>query len=89
MKKINKVFNMISLSILLLMCIGIGGTYLSDYLVEINWFGDGSEVYVNQFGKETVEWGARHYWYNWGLTFLFVSTVLRAVWIIAAIISND
>ena len=40
MKKVNKIFNAITISLLILIGIGILGTYLSDYLVRINWFGD-------------------------------------------------
>ena len=86
-KKVHKVFNVITISILLLMLIGIGGTYLSDYLVSINWFGD-SEPYETQWGT-SVDWGARHHWYNWGLGFLFMSALCRSIAHVIAVIDHE
>ena len=36
----NKIFNIITIYIIGLLIIGITGTYLSDYLNDVNWFGD-------------------------------------------------
>ena len=58
MSKINKAFNSISITIIITFIVAILGTYLSDYLIKINWFGD--TYYTNG----AVKWGARHYWYN-------------------------
>lgn len=87
MKKINKVFTTITISILVLSLIGIFGTYLSDYLIEINWFGD-SKPYKTSCGNR-VDWGARHYWYNWGVSLLFITSLARAIAKIVNIIDND
>lgn len=75
-----KVFNLITFYILLITSMGMLGTYFSEYLSEINWFGDidTDKVYVNT-GKRVTIWGPRHYWYNWGMLFLFVCTIIRAI----------
>lgn len=75
-----KVFNLITFYILLILSMGMLGTYFSEYLIEINWFGDidTGKIYVNS-GKKVIIWGVRHYWYNWGVFFLFLSTIIRAI----------
>lgn len=75
-----KLFNLITFYILLIVSMGMLGTYFSEYLSEINWFGDidTGKIYVDS-GKKVTIWGARHYWYNWGVGFLFVSTIIRAI----------
>lgn len=52
MRKINRVYNTITASIIILFSIAIIGTYLSDYLVSINWFGDYETTY---YKSEDVE----------------------------------
>lgn len=74
-----KVFNLITFYILLIVSMGMLGTYFSEYLTEINWFGDIYTGRVYTDGKKVIHWGARHYWYNWGMFFLFVSTFFRAI----------
>ena len=81
MKKINKIFTVITTYILIILALAILGTFLSDYLVNINWFGDYTELRFK--GKEyeytSKCWGARHYSYNWGLFFLFLTTLARCI----------
>ena len=82
MKNINKIFNAITINLLVLTAIGLAGTFLSDYLISINWFGDYKEV-KNYYGSEKTfinnVWGARHYWYNWGCGLLFLTGFFRCV----------
>tara|TARA_B100000809_G_scaffold232426_1_gene248316 strand:+ start:356 stop:625 length:270 start_codon:yes stop_codon:yes gene_type:complete len=88
MKNINKVFNTVTISLIILIGIGLMGTFLSDYLVSIDWFGDTSRTGKFWGSKEAYtihEWGARHYWYNWGVFFLFITALLRAVFKVASI----
>ena len=75
-----KVFNLITFYSLIITSMGMLGTYFSEYLIEINWFGDidTGKVYVDSGEKATI-WGARHYWYNWGSLFLFICTIIRAI----------
>lgn len=75
-----KVFNLMTFYILLIVSMGMLGTYLSDYLIEINWFGDidTNKVYVES-GKRVPIWGPRHYWYNWGSLVLFICTIIRSI----------
>jgi|TARA_R110000796_G_scaffold149308_1_gene266156 hypothetical protein len=87
-KKINKVFSTITVSLLILMSIAILGTYLSDYLESIKWFGD-SEPYTDERKRLSVDWGARHYWYNWGVALLFLTSLGRAVAQVVIIIDED
>lgn len=78
MKNINKVFNTITISLVVLIGIGMCGTFLSDYLISINWFGDYSDNTRGMDGRFN-HWGARHYWYNWGVFFLFVTALARCI----------
>ncbi len=100
----NKIFNTISIYIIGLLIIGVTGTYLSDYLNEVNWFGDvktgetkcfatgehshynyGSKSFINKDGvclyvyNSIEQWGARHYWYNFGVVILFVLSLARGL----------
>ena len=71
--KLMKVFLQISISIILLTTLGLVGTFLTDYLNEINWFGNYQEL--NWSGSDMVEVkGARWHWYAWGLGTLWFST---------------
>lgn len=81
MKKVNKLFNITTLTILSLVIIGICGTYLSDYLIEINWFGDYTSLDLVYGGEKKLckHWGARHYWYNWGVFLLMTVSVFRYI----------
>lgn len=81
MKKVNRVFNTISISILVLALIGVSGTYLSDCLNEIGWFGDKITEHKHTYfsGSSYIEWGARHYWYYWGVFLLFCTALGRAI----------
>ena len=91
MKKINKIFNVIALWIFVSVLIGVSGTFLSDYLVSIDWFGDHSVTRFNSFyGKEVVDdyWGARHYWYNWGVFLLFSVSTIRGIVCVVFIIEK-
>ncbi len=75
-----KLFNLITFYIILITSMGMSVTYFSEYLIEINWFGDidTGKVYVDN-GKKVTIWGARHYWYNWGVLFLFIATIFRSI----------
>tara|TARA_B110000008_G_C16752095_1_gene477092 strand:- start:35 stop:343 length:309 start_codon:yes stop_codon:yes gene_type:complete len=75
-----KLFNLITFYIILITLTGMSGTYLSDYLIEINWFGDidTGKIYVES-RKRVIIWGPRHYWYNWGSLVLFICTIIRAI----------
>ena len=91
MKNINKIFNTITISIVVLVGIGLLGTFFSDYLISIKWFGDYSKI-TNYYDSEKTYikhcWGARHYWYNWGVFLLFITATIRAVSKIAHQIVN-
>lgn len=90
MKEYNKIFNAITLCILFLILIGIAGTYLSDYLIDINWFGDSIETeYFLGRSHEREVWGARHYWYNWGVFILFLATFIRLAFYIYLLIDKN
>lgn len=78
MKKAVKYTSLLTLQIILLGLIGIFGTFLSDYLVSINWFGDyvGIDYFTN---KKELMYGSRHYWYNWVISVLFIVQVGRII----------
>ena len=89
---INKLFNTITVTILILLSIGIAGTFLSDYLTSIEWFGDYEKEHKFWHSNNTYiedHWGARHYWYNWGCFFLFLTALCRGVVKVVNIIDND
>jgi hypothetical protein len=76
------IFNIILLWLCLMVSAGICGTFLSDYLVSINWFGDAEVLDMNwSTGKKytRIKWGARHYWYNWGVSLLFITSMVRGI----------
>ena len=77
-KKVNKIFTTITVSIIILVSIAILGTYMNEYLSSINWFGD-HDPFINAYGKPEIVWGPRHYWYNWGTALLLITSFLRAV----------
>ena len=78
MKKAIRFTTGLSLQILLLGVTGFFGTFLSDYLVSIEGFGD----FINSRGG--MEWGARHMWYVWILVTLVLIQIVRIVmWSIA------
>lgn len=68
MRRLNKIFATITVSILILFSIGVVGTYISEYLSSINWFGDRGS-----------NWGPRHYWYNFLIAALFIVSLVRAI----------
>jgi len=74
-----KLFNLITFYILLIVSMGMVGTFLSDYLIEINWFNDVYTGRVYSSGKKVIIWGIRHYWYNWGVFLLFIATIFRSI----------
>ena len=79
MSKLNRVFNVITVNILIMFSIGFIGTYLSDYFIEQNLFGDSGAAH----------WGARHYWYNWGVFFLFLSNFIRAIFKVINVVNEE
>lgn len=81
MNKVNRIFTTISISLIALLAIGFAGTFVSDYLVSVNWFDDYSNMESRYGGRsrEYFYWGARHYWYNWGVFFLFITSLARCV----------
>jgi hypothetical protein len=83
MKKLNRIFNVISINILILFAIGFLGTYLSEVLSENGMFGD----FENSSGR--VEWGVRHCWYFWGIFFLFVANIGRAVARVVVVVKEE
>ena len=66
MKRIIKFTTGLSLQILLLGLIGFFGTFFSEYISSVGGFGDSAD-----------ELGARHYWYNWTVTLLFLIQIAR------------
>ena len=82
MKKTNKIFIAIIFHLTILITIGIAGTYLSDYLIEIKWFGDEKVNLYNNYSERYYEhnnWGARHYWYNFGVALFFLTSLSRSI----------
>lgn len=75
-RNIHKIFNAISLVLLVIFIMAIISNYIAEYLKEINWFGD----YVDNKGYD--KWGTRHYIYNFFVFFLSAFTLLRGVLLI-------
>lgn len=88
MKKVNRVFSTITISLLILFSLAISGTYLSDYLISVNWFGDYTTDTRTTWGGYQ-HWGARHYWYNWGVSLLFITSLARSVVKVVMIIEKE
>jgi len=83
MKKAIRFTTGLSLQILLLGLIGFFGTFLSDHLDSIGWFGDETKDYMRG-GVMHVEWGARHLWYVWTLVAIVLTQIARMVmWSVA------
>lgn len=75
---INKIINSITIFLIIILILGFSGTFLFDYLKSINWFGDHEEQRgYGEYIRTVTVWGARHYWYNWGLFFLFCLSIAR------------
>jgi len=96
-KEITKVINIAIIYILIILATGVIGTYLSDYLVMVDWFGDAKPICRilgdhNHKGRLDFQqinyvrngickfdyipkWGARHYWYNFGVAILVIASV--------------
>lgn len=78
--KYSKIFNQLAVQIFIIGFIGIAGTFLSDYLIKNNFFGDTSTTHDYGYGLRTCyEWGVRHYWYNWIVSILFILQVIRTI----------
>lgn len=81
--KYTKYFVLISIQIIILFVIAFFGSMFADYLIKINAFGDiihpisDSTHGLNL--HENVEWGSRHYWFNWGVAILFSLQILRII----------
>ena len=85
MRKVNKIFNIIFGYIIFAVAMGIGMSYLTEYLVDTNWFGDVVKIrrYTNgDYGPEYIKWGARHIWYNAGLWLTSLATLTRVMVVI-------
>ena len=89
MKKINRIFNVISINILVLFLIGFFGTYFSDLLNEYGLFGDYCDDNRSAWDGQYCHWGARHYWYVWGVFFLFVANLVRSVFRVISVIKEE
>ena len=94
MKKVNKIFNIIFGYIIFAVAMGIGMSYLTEYLVDTNWFGDVIEIrrYTNveEYEEyEYVKWGMRHIWYSAGLWLVSFTTLTRVLVAIIDITSKD
>tara|TARA_R110002074_G_scaffold55696_2_gene137926 strand:- start:15 stop:290 length:276 start_codon:yes stop_codon:yes gene_type:complete len=90
MKKVNKIFNIIFGYIIFAVAMGIGMSYLTEYLVDINWFGDVIEIRSYSGEKyEYVKWGMRHIWYNAGLWLVSFTTFIRVTVIVLNIADSD
>ena len=80
----------LSLRVIILFGVAILGTFLSDYLTEIQWFGDTVSVVTNSDHimkmfdeprhQEILHYSARHYWYNWGFAVLFLLQLISFIW---------
>ena len=91
MKKVNKIFNIIFGYIIFAVAMGIGMSYITEYLVDTNWFGDVIEIrrYSNGEEYEYYKWGIRHMWYNVGLWLASFTTFIRVMVVIINIASSD
>ena len=78
MKKAIRFTTGLSLQIILLGAIGFFGTFLSDYLADMGWFGDTIEKSVHGDWNNEI-WGARHRWYVVTLVLLVVIQIVRIV----------
>ena len=70
----------IAIRIIVLCALGMIGTYIPEHLRD--FFGDkllGPEVTFKTSPDEDWEWGARHIWYFWGMTLLFVLSLINVV----------
>jgi len=73
----NQVFFGISFRIIILCLIGMFGTYISEIDGMREFFGD-KLVFAPWSRTETEwDWGARHYWYFWMVTILFVWSLIN------------
>ena len=101
MKKINKIFTIITIYVIALFALAIIGTYINDYLEAINWFKDweckdtiffpyGSNTHKHHRhgfmgvsrhyeGAKAIIWSAKHYWYTWGVTILWITSLIRGI----------
>tara|TARA_R110002126_G_scaffold207522_1_gene354530 strand:- start:376 stop:654 length:279 start_codon:yes stop_codon:yes gene_type:complete len=91
MKKVNKIFNIIFGYIIFAVAMGIGMSYLTEYLADTNWFGDVIEIrrYTNVEEYEYVKWGMRHIWYSAGLWLVSFTTLIRVMVVIIDIAGSD
>ena len=87
-------FTKLSLNITLLGIIGILGTFMSDYLQQIGFFGDTlvrNAYYSEMYGvvSKQYSWGMRHYWYAWTCGALVVIQIIRIANIIINHVESD
>jgi hypothetical protein len=91
MKKLNKIFNIVFVYVVFITLMGIGWSYLTDYLTEINWFGDSVETRSWSDGTEYEYevYGIRHIWYNTGLWCTSLTMTVRVVALLVFISENE
>jgi len=77
--KSTRIFIIIYTTIIGITLIGLLGTFLSDYLIEINWFGDYYDTSKEANDGTYYHWGARHCWYNWSIVLLVCTSVIRSI----------
>jgi len=83
MKKAIRFTTGLTLQVILLGAIGFFGTFFSDYLDSIGWFGDVLTDKIRS-GEQYVEWGARHLWYVCTLIIVVLIQITRIImWSIA------
>lgn len=68
---------LLTLQVLLLFIVAILGTFISEYLIEINFFS--SDWISNERYGDYYHWGARRIWYTWMCIALFCLSVTRII----------
>lgn len=84
MNRVTKYTIYLSIWIVIMCTTGILFTYLNDTLQSSGFFGDTKFIPKNQWETSGVIdtehlWGARHYWYFWMCTLLFLLSVVRVI----------
>ena len=69
---------LLTLQVLFLFIIAISGTFVSEYLIKINFFSS-DWIESNRYGFDDYHWGARRIWYTWMCVTLFCLSVTRII----------